>query len=403
MIQQRLPRGFSASGVHCGIKSEATAKDVSLIVSDRPAVAAGVYTQNQICAAPVILDRARTPCDHVRAVITNSGNANACTGEQGMKDAQEMVRLTAQACGCEPGDVLVMSTGVIGQPLPMENLRVGITQAADQLAANPAALDAAAAGILTTDLVTKIAMESWGPALDKDHQTTSVVTGIAKGSGMIAPNMATMLAVIMTDAALRPVDADQLLRQISDVTFNRISVDGHTSTNDTVLLLANGAAFDQPLQGNQLSEFADALRQVCQSLAYAIVDDGEGASHVVEIHVSGCATDSDATVVARTIGESPLVKTAISGNDPNWGRIVSAAGYAGPTFDPLQVRLSIQGVPVFAHGTPQPFDESEVSTTMQSSRKIIIEFSCGNGRGTAEFSTCDLTAEYVRINADYRS
>ncbi len=393
-----LPRGFRAAGTFCGIKRNASKLDISLITSDQPAVAAGLYTTNLVCAAPVLVDRERTPSSSIRAVITNSGNANACTGEQGLADARAMTRLTAQALGVPDESVLVMSTGVIGHPLEMEKVANGIRAAADGLAANSAALLAAAQGMLTTDTVEKLSTRT----VELAGQSITV-TGIAKGSGMIAPNMATMLAIVMTDARLEPADAQRLLTEINGRTFNAIDVDGHTSTNDTVILLANGQAMEGAMSRQDVEPFAIALEEVCRELALAIVDDGEGASHRIAIYVRGCRTTADAELICRAIAGSPLVKTAIAGGDPNWGRIVSAAGYAGPHFNPDGATLAVNGTELYHQGVPVPVDESAVAKSMREQFETRIELWLSEGTEEARFWSCDLTAEYVKINADYRT
>ncbi|MEM7316137.1 MAG: bifunctional glutamate N-acetyltransferase/amino-acid acetyltransferase ArgJ [Planctomycetota bacterium] len=391
----QLPQGFQAAGVHCGIKTDPSKPDIALIVSDEPVSAAGVYTQNLVCAAPVLLDRERTPSDQIRAVITNSGNANACTGEQGKKDCQSMTELTAAACDIAPEQVLVMSTGIIGHTLDMQKIENGINDAATQLASDTNALNAAAAGIMTTDTVEKIASTTISLGSE-----TAMVTGIAKGSGMISPNMATMLAVVMTDASLTAEQAQSILNQATARSFNRISVDGHASTNDTLLLLASGKV-GEALTSEQLAEVQNAVEQVCIDLAKAIVNDGEGAEHLIEIKVTGCESEADAETICRAIANSPLVKTAVTGCDPNWGRIVSAAGYAGPKFEPTNVSLSMNGVRIYDQGAPLEFDAEGVSQTMRDNRTVLIELSVGTGPGKCTFWTCDLTTGYVHINADY--
>ncbi len=393
----QLPKGFRASGVHCGIKTDASNPDISLITSDSSAVAAGVYTQNLVCAAPVLVDRERTPSDQTRAVITNSGNANACTGEQGMRDCLKMAELTANALNIAPEQVLVMSTGIIGQALDMAKIEAGIQAAAESLADDEPALHAAAAGIMTTDTVEKIA--SLSMSLGEEAIT---ITGIAKGSGMIAPNMATMLAVVMTDATLTASDAQSILADATKKSFNRISVDGHASTNDTLLLLASGKT-KMSSTGEDLRVLRQGIETVCIELAKAIVNDGEGASHLIEIQVTGCANNEDADVICRAIANSPLVKTAITGCDPNWGRIVSAAGYAGVQFDPTRVSLKMNGTLIYQSGAPIAFDTSALSQSMRDHRDVLIELSVGSGPGSNVFWTCDLTVDYVHINADYHT
>jgi glutamate N-acetyltransferase/amino-acid N-acetyltransferase len=393
-----VPQGFRVAGVYSGVKRNASKLDLTLIVSDRPAVAAGVYTQNRVFAAPVALNRSRTPAADIRAVVVNSGNANACTGERGLKDAQSMARAAAAACGADETQALAMSTGVIGAFLPIDKITAGIRQAAEVLGAGEESLQAAARGMMTTDTVPKLA----GRSLTLSGRTVQL-TGLAKGAAMIGPHMATMLSVIFTDAPLVVDDAQQMLRGAVDQSFNCISVEGHMSTNDSVVLLANGAAGGAPLAGNDLAAFRSALAEICTELARAIAADGEGATHLVTIDVEGCATPAAARQIARTIANSPLVKTAIAGADPNWGRILSAAGYAGIEFDPAAVELAINGQALYRAGAPAEFDAAQVSASIRDSRDthVVLRFSEGNAK--VRFWTTDLTAEYVRLNADYHT
>jgi len=345
-----VPKGFQLAGVHCRIKRDPRKQDLTLVMSETPAAAAGVYTKNLVCAAPVTLDRSRTPSDRIRAVVICSGVANACTGERGLRDAEEMARLAAAACGAEPDQALVLSTGVIGSFLPMDRVAQGISAAAVKLGRSETSLIAGARGMLTTDTIHKLAGRTVRIG-DRDIQ----ITGMAKGAAMMGPNMATMLALIMTDAPLTPDDAQQALRAATDDSFNCMSVDGHMSTNDTVLLVANGVAGGQPLAGDQLAVFQSALDEVCGELGKAIAGDGEGATHLITIEVAGCATRETALEIAKTVANSPLVKTALHGADPNWGRIVSAAGYAGVTFDPAGVSLRLNGFLLYKNGGPDEF------------------------------------------------
>jgi glutamate N-acetyltransferase/amino-acid N-acetyltransferase len=391
-----LPRGYRVAGVHCTIKTNPEKQDLSLIVSDLPATAAGVYTQNLVFAAPVGLDRKRTPSDAIRAVVVNSGNANACTGERGERDAQQMATWAAEACGAQPEQALVLSTGIIGVFLPMEKIATGIKAATAQLASDEASLVAAARGMLTTDTTHKLA----GRTLNFDGRTVHL-TGMAKGAAMIGPRMATMLGLVLTDAAIAPADAQRLLNATVEESFNCISVDGHMSTNDTVLLLANGAAGGPPLSGAQLAEFGRALHELCVDLARAIPIDGEGATHLVTVEISGAATVESARQIAKTVAESLLVKTAIAGADPNWGRIVSAAGYAGVPFRPELVGLRVNGVLLYQQGQPTEFDRAAVSRSIRENRDTLVQLTFGEGTAQARFWTTDLTAEYVRLNADY--
>lgn len=391
-----IPQGFRLSSVHCGIKSSSGKLDLSLIVSDGPAAAAGVYTQNLVFAAPVGWDRKLTPSGEIRAVVVNSGNANACTGAQGDRDTSEMARLTAASIEAESQQVLVLSTGVIGKFLPMPKISAGITAAQRSLARTNEALINAATGMLTTDTRHKLAGRQVKLAGGE-----ITITGMVKGAAMIGPNMATMLGVILTDAALDPPTAQSILSAAVSHSFNCISVDGHMSTNDTVLLLANGAAGPKALSSDDLERIGEAVREVAMELAQAIPADGEGATHLVTIDVTGCAERDEAHRIAKTVAESPLVKTAIAGGDPNWGRIVSAAGYAGVPFHPGRVTLRLNGVLLYAQGAPVEFDAAAVSQSIRDNRDTRIELQFDRGDANVRFWTTDLTAEYVRLNADY--
>jgi glutamate N-acetyltransferase/amino-acid N-acetyltransferase len=391
-----IPAGFRLAGVHCGIKDDAGKEDLTLVAADQPSTAAAVYTQNVIVAAPVVLDRQRTPSDRMRVVVINSGNANACTGKQGQRDAQRMADLAAECAAAEASQSLVMSTGVIGELLPMDKIEAGIKAAAERLGDQGEALLAAAQGIMTTDKGPKIASRS----LTINDQTVTV-TGIAKGAGMIGPNMATMLAVILTDAALAPGDAQKALQEAVDQSFNCISVEGHMSTNDTVLLMASGAAVGEMKTEAHMAEFQATLNEVCVDLACMIPDDGEGASHLITIHVSGCASRDDAFRIAQTIANSALVKTGIAGADPNWGRILSAAGQAGVNFDPLGVTLSLNEFVVFRDGAPVEFDRDAASDSIREQRETLVEIQFSEGDASVRFWTSDLTVEYVRLNSEY--
>lgn len=398
MTTPKFPQGFRGTGVYAGIKRNAQKKDVTLILSDRPAVGVGSYTQNLVCAAPVVFDRQLTPSNSIRAVVANSGVANACTGPQGDADARQMADWAAEYCGLDRGQTLVLSTGVIGTNLPMDKIHSGIQAAASQLDDSQAALELAARGLMTTDTVPKIR----GRQVQLDG-TPICLTGIAKGAAMIGPNMATMLAVLMTDAAVAMEDAQRALSDAVSETFNCISVDGHTSTNDTVLLLANGAAGGNVLTGKPLDAFRATLFEVCEDLAQSIPADGEGATHLITVEVHGCRTRAEAVRIGKTIADSPLVKTAIAGADPNWGRIVSAAGYAGVPFDPSKVSLHINGMLVYERGVPVKFDSEAVSKSIAGDRETSLVLILDEGAAAARFWTTDLTAEYVRLNADYHT
>jgi glutamate N-acetyltransferase/amino-acid N-acetyltransferase len=392
------PKGFRLGGVYCGIKRYADKLDLSLLVSDRPCTAAGVYTTNLVFAAPVKWDRGLTPATDVRGVVVNSGNANACTGERGEIDCRRMAELAAAVCDAEAEQMLVLSTGIIGEFLPLAKIESGIRDVACKLGTDEAALTAAARGMLTTDTRHKVATRTITVG---GNQAT--ITGMAKGAAMIGPKMATMLAVVMTDAAIAPADAQRLLASTVDQTFNCISVDGHMSTNDTVLLLANGAASSAQLGGADLDAFAKALFEVCEELAVAIPADGEGATHLVQVEVRGCRTREEARSIAKSVSESLLVKTAICGADPNWGRIVSAAGYAGVSFDPARVHLWVNDMHLYADGAPLGFDHDAASKSIKENRDTKILLTFGEGDESIRFWSTDLTAEYVRLNADYHT
>ena len=388
-----LPKGFSFSGIGCGIK-ESGKKDLSLIVADRPCTASGVYTRNQIVAAPVVLCRQRTPSSSIRAVVTNSGNANACTGTQGCLDAEEMCERVAKSLGCTADDVLVMSTGIIGQALPMEQIRDGISRAHQSLAIDGQAFLDSADAICTTDKTRKIASSEIQLA-----GNTYRVAAMAKGAGMIAPNMATMLSVILTDAPLSTAASQQVLSEAVNLSFNRVSVDGHTSTNDTVLLLSSGDGAS--LDGESLRALQDQVNSVAIKLGKMLVADGEGASHFMAISIRGAQSDQEAERIANAVGASPLVKTAITGGDPNWGRIVSAAGYSDATIEPARVSLTICQTMIYENGSPLPFDEGELSRLMKNQQEVPIELVVGNGPGEALLWASDLTTQYVQFNSEY--
>jgi glutamate N-acetyltransferase / amino-acid N-acetyltransferase len=393
-----IPKGYLLAGVHCRIKRDPQKLDLTLVMSETPASAAGVYTQNLVYAAPVALDRSRTPSGEIRAVVVCSGVANACTGERGLRDAERMAELAAAACGAKPNQALVLSTGVIGSFLPMDKIEQGISAAAVKLGSNEASLISAARGMLTTDTVHKLA----GRTITIGARTIQI-TGMAKGAAMMGPNMATMLALVMTDANLTPAVAQAALTAATDDSFNCMSVDGHMSTNDTVLLLANGAAGGEPLAGADLAVFQAALNEVCIDLAKSIPTDGEGATHLITLDIKGCSTRESALAIAKTVANSPLVKTAIHGADPNWGRIVSAAGYAEVPFDPKGVSLWVNGYLLYENGAPVEFDGKVVSNSIRTHRDTDVVLQFKEGTASRRFWTTDLTAEYVRLNADYHT
>jgi glutamate N-acetyltransferase/amino-acid N-acetyltransferase len=396
MTTPYLAKGFRYAGLRCGIRPDPDRRDLALIVSDVPAAAAGVFTQNRVRAAPVRVCQERLPSSEIRGVVICSGNANACTGARGLEDARTMTATAAHALGCRAEQMLVCSTGVIGRPLPMPQIESGIRAAVPRLAATPAAFDDLAHALLTTDTRTKTATRQ----LDLDG-TTVRLTGVAKGAAMIGPNMATMLAFVCSDAAVSADDLAVLARRAAAQTFNCISVEGHTSTNDTLLLLANGASGGPVLRGESLSRYVAAVTEVCGELARAIAADAEGATHLLTIDVEGLRDDHEAYRIAKTIAESALVKTAIHGADPNWGRIVSAAGYAGVPFEEEDLSLWLGDLLLYRAGTPQPFDADTASAYLKRERHIHLRLRFPLGAGRCTFWTCDLTAEYIRLNAEY--
>ena len=390
------PRGFRATGLHCGIKANGR-HDLALVVSDTPASAAAVFTTNQAQAAPVLVSKAHLAASHgqARAVVSNSGCANACTGPQGMADAVEMAALTATALGVAPHEVLVASTGVIGVNLKMPALRGGIPRAVAALSADGGA--EAAVAIMTTDPFPKsAAVEVVTPA------GTFRVGGMTKGSGMIEPRMATMLGYLTTDAAVDPVRLRKVLVDACRFTFNAITVDGEPSTNDCVFALANGASGVTIDDATEAALF-EGFRAVAKTLALGIVRGGEGATKLVAITVSGAATDADAWMAARAIANSLLVKTAIHGADPNWGRLVAAAGRSGARFVLEGARVRIGDLVLFEQG--RPFDErAPLAAAYLQGTDLDIEVNLGAGGAfTATVWTCDLSKMYVQINAEYRT
>jgi glutamate N-acetyltransferase/amino-acid N-acetyltransferase len=390
-----LANGYRFAGIHSGLRANEPGRlDLAIVVSDRSAVAAGVYTQNRVCAAPVHVCRERLPASDVRGIVICSGNANACTGKQGFDDARRMTQIAAQALGVDARQMLVCSTGVIGRLLPMPIMEVGIPQAAQQLAEGGAALERAARAILTTDTRVKIRTRTLN-VLGKEIR----LTGFAKGAAMIGPNMATLLAFVLTDAPLDVADLAALAPIAADQSFNCISVEGHTSTNDTLLFLANGSG--PKLKGDSLEQFRQAAIGICADLARDMASDAEGASHLVTIDIEGTRTDTEARTIAKTVAESALVKTALFGADPNWGRIVSAAGYAGIPFEETQLSLWLGGFLLYDKGTPLPFDAAAVSGYMKNNRDLTMRLLFTLGSGKCTFYTCDLTYDYVRLNADY--
>ena len=390
-----LPKGFRAAGAAAQIKPESTKKDVAIVYSITPASAAAVYTTNKVKAAPLSVSRQHLADGTARAILANSGNANACTGAPGRRDAETMCRWAAEKLDLAPKDVLVASTGVIGQRLPMDRIQAGVEAACARLSEH-GGMEAAQA-IMTTDTVPKTET-----AEVKGANGTMRIAGMCKGSGMIAPNMATMLAFLMTDAAIQPALLGRLLREAVDRSFNVITVDGDMSTNDFVALLANGAAGVPALNygSSDYAAFAEALNGVCLSLAKQIARDGEGATKSVTITVRGARHFEEAKQVGMSVANSNLVKTALFGNDPNWGRILAAVGYSGADVAEERITLSIGGLRVFERGIGLAISRSEGVEALRKP-EVEIDIDLGQGKAEATVYTCDLSTDYVKINAEY--
>lgn len=388
------PRGFRAAAVAAGIKPGRP--DLALLVADATCSAASVFTMNLAKAAPVLVSREHLAAGRARAVVANAGCANAGTGEAGLADARETAALVAGALGCAPGEVLVASTGVIGVRLPMEKLRAAVPQAARALAADGGAN--AAQAILTTDTRPKEASVEF-----RVGAATCVVGGMAKGAGMIAPNMATMLAFFTTDAAVEPALLRRALAHAVGESLNRVTVDGDTSTNDCALVLASGASGARVAgEGADFDAFRDALAEVARQLARAIVRDGEGVTRVAEVRVEGARTAAEADRIARVVGESPLVKTALHGGDPNWGRVLAAVGRAGVPLDVERVSIWIGDVHVAERGAAREYEEKQAAAAMLED-PVRLRIRLDEGEASGWVWTTDFSRGYVDINAHYRS
>lgn len=395
MSTLHLPKGYRAAGVKAGIKPSG-GLDLALIVADVPGAAAGTFTTNRVAAAPVRWCRELIPSDRVQAIVINAGNANAATGDEGYQNARRTAEIVGDKLGCGADGVLVASTGVIGRQLPMDRLEDGLHRAHAALSADQSGFDDASNAILTTDTRPKVV--SRRVPLESGKFT---IFGMAKGAAMIGPKMATMLGFLLTDARIAPGALQGILAEAVDDSFNCITVEGHTSTNDTVLFLA-GSNSDRPfLRGDDLKAFSAVVKETCIELAKMIPDDGEGATHRITVDVRGCRDRAEAETIARSVAEDVLVKTAIHGADPNWGRIVSAAGHSGILFDEPEMSLRLNGVPLYAEGTPLPFDAAALSANIRANRETHIDLTFTRGTTSIRFWTCDLTAEYVRLNADY--
>ena len=391
-----FPKGFKAAGVKAGIKKSGNL-DLALIYTEKEAAVAGVFTKNAVAAAPVIVSREVVKGGKAHAIVANAGCANACTGETGLANARKMAALAAAEVGCASDEVLVGSTGIIGVNLPMDKLEAGIKAAAAELSEDGS--KNAGNAIITTDTYSKACsceVEIGGQAVR--------FGAIAKGSGMIQPNMATMLCYITTDANISSQLMQKALSEIVEVSFNMISVDGDMSTNDTVLVLANGASGAAEITDGspEYDKFYATLKEICQELSKRIAADGEGATKFLTINVSGTKTFEDAKTVAMRIAKSPLVKTAFFGEDPNWGRVICAVGYAGIPMVPEKTVIKFGGVPVYANGLGAEFNEDDIHKVM-AEHDIVIDVEMGMGDAKATVWSCDFSYEYVKINGEYHT
>ena len=400
-----LPRGFQFGATKAGLKKSGRT-DFALIVADAPASAAAAFTSNRVTAAPIIIDREhlRTTGGLVRVVAINAGNANCAAGEAGIAAARATCAAAAELFVCQAEEVFPSSTGIIGVPLPAEKLIAVLPALGASLSSEFDHFQQVAQAILTTDKVEKTAFRRF-EVQERDGSTREVrVAGVCKGSGMLHPQLvphATMLVYLMTDASVEPGDLQAYLNEAIELSFNRISVDGDTSTNDTVLLLASGAS--GVTIGAEYAPFAAALGQVCKSLAQQVVADGEGVTHVVELQIDGAATDADALLVAKAIAHSPLVKTAWAGGDPNWGRLVAAIGYSGAEIDPERIDIRFGNLPICIQGGRAPDFNEAAAHDYIAQPEFSISIQLHQGAGSCVFWTTDLTVEYIRINADYSS
>jgi glutamate N-acetyltransferase/amino-acid N-acetyltransferase len=400
LSESNLPRGYRFAATACGLKKTG-ALDLAIISSDVPASASAVFTQNLVVAAPVTISKEhlRASKGRMRAVVVNSGNANCATGPAGHAAAVRTVEETAKRLSCSLHEIIICSTGVIGVPMAVEKILRSLPKLSRNRRPSARSFAEFSLAICTTDTRPKTAGASFKMVGKKIH-----MIGCAKGAGMIHPNLATTLAFVVTDASISPALLQKTLRDVCSRTFNSISVDGDSSTNDTLLVFANGAAGAPAIRAGSAAHraFAAALEDVCQSLALQIVADGEGAQRVIEIEVRGAKTEAAAKKIAETIATSPLVKTAFAGGDPNWGRVFAAAGRSGVQFDPALVDIKMAGIPVLRRGAPLDFNERAASNRLLAEHVPII-LHLHSGTASARYWTCDLTAEYVRINASYRT
>ena len=400
LSEASLPRGFRFAATACGLKKTG-ALDLAILSSEVPASAAAVFTQNLVVAAPVIISRQnlRASKGRMRAVVINAGNANCATGTAGHAAAVRTVAETAKRLACQAHELFVCSTGVIGVPLPLEKILRALPLITRHQRPSARSFAELSLAICTTDTRPKTASASFKMAGKRVH-----FVGCAKGAGMIHPNMATMLAFVATDANIAPALLQKTLQEVTARTFNAISIDGDTSTNDTLLVLANGQAGAPAIKAHTSAHraFREALEDVCRSLALQIVADGEGAQRVIEIEVRGATSEDAARRIAATIATSPLVKTAFAGADPNWGRIFAAAGRSGVNFHPAKVDIKMAGLAVLRRGQPLNFNERAASNRLLA-KHVPVVVDLHAGRFSARYWTCDFTAEYVRINASYRT
>jgi glutamate N-acetyltransferase/amino-acid N-acetyltransferase len=393
------PAGFAAAAGTCGIKPSGK-PDLALLVGDSVCAAAAVFTTSRVKGAPVLVSQEHVREGKVRAIVCNSGVSNVATGDRGRRDAEAMCDAVAEAVGCEPQEVLVASTGIIGHRLPMDKVLPGIARVATQLDRGPAVDDAAARAIMTTDLVPKSAVRT----LELGGKRVTLA-GIAKGSGMIAPNMATMLAFLTTDAAIAPGTLQRLLKAAVSRTFNRMSVDSDQSTSDSVMVLASGAAGHEPIAngGEDHGRFAAALTDLCRDLCEQIVRDGEGVTRLMRVTVTGAEDERDADRVGRSVVDSPLVKCALHGADPNWGRLAMAAGKSGANFGMDSLSIAVGGMSIYERGQPTELGlhPTEALAKAMAGDEVPITIDLGVGDASCEWLGGDLSREYVRINADY--
>ncbi|MBP7753096.1 MAG: bifunctional glutamate N-acetyltransferase/amino-acid acetyltransferase ArgJ [Veillonella sp.] len=389
-------KGFKAAGIVAGLKKSGN-KDLALIYTETPAAVAGTFTQNKVAAAPVHVSKLTVKNGTAHAVISNAGCANACTGDEGLKNAHIMGEVTAKTLGCKPEEVIVGSTGVIGVQLPMDTITAGIPKVAAEL--SPTGSADASAAILTTDTKSKTATATFTVGGKEVH-----IGGIAKGSGMIRPNMATMLCYITTDLAITPALLQKALSAAVNLSFNMISVDGDMSTNDMCIVLANGLAGNDIIdtENEDFETVKEVLKNITIELAKQIAADGEGAGKFITINIHNAVDFNDAKTVGMAVANSPLVKTAFFGEDPNWGRIICAVGYSGANMVPEKTTLSIGGIPIFTKGMGTDYDEAALRAIM-AEHDIVVDIDLNQGTESATVWTCDLTYGYVKINGEYHT